>query len=193
MLFAISFAQIEKDKKITGKNKLFFRNGFAEHSKANDLVSGKNSWAEGGAAAIKADYFKQLGGFRDIYAPFYWEDIDLSYRAYKSNWHVMFVADYVVEHHHESTIGTYFSNMFVKKIAYRNQLFFIWTNIQDGSLLFNHVCALPIQVVRTILKGDFAFISALASAFFSMPEVLNTRSINKKNAHMTDRSVFATL
>ena len=44
---------------------------------------GEIFYACGGAAAYKRDKCLELGGFETIYAPYYWEDTDLSYRAWK--------------------------------------------------------------------------------------------------------------
>lgn len=110
-LFAVTFAQLEKNGWTTGKNRIFFKNGFVQHSSSQDVFTGENAWAEGGASAVRATMFRELGGFREIYAPFYWEDIDVSYRAHKQGWSITFDHDYVVEHQHESTIGTFFPDL----------------------------------------------------------------------------------
>ncbi len=192
-LFAITFAQLEKNGTITGKNRMFFKNGFVQHDKASNTQTGQNSWAEGGASAIRASMFRTLGGFRDIYAPFYWEDIDVSYRAYKQGWHIIFDQNYVVEHHHESTIGTFFSRATIKRIAYRNQLYFIWTNITDMTLLAQHIINIPLHSVRTMIQGDFTFILAFVEGLLSLPKAYATRRKNQKNTRMKDTTVFATL
>lgn len=192
-LFAITFAQIENDGSIIGKNRIFFKNGFVQHCKASDIQSGQNAWAEGGASAVRAEMFHKLGGFREIYAPFYWEDIDLSYRAHKRNWHIFFDQDYVVEHHHESTIGAFYSRNTIKRIAYRNQLYFIWTNISDMSLLIQHIAHVPLHVLRTLFQGDSSFLFGLLQGLISLPKVLVTRMENQKNTRMKDITVFATL
>ena len=43
----------------------------------------------------------KLGGFDGLYDPFYWEDIDLSYRAQKSGYKVIFEPKSIVTHEHE--------------------------------------------------------------------------------------------
>ncbi|PJE58197.1 MAG: glycosyltransferase family 2 protein, partial [Candidatus Portnoybacteria bacterium CG10_big_fil_rev_8_21_14_0_10_36_7] len=48
-----------------------------------------------------------LNGFDELYSPFYWEDIDLSYRAWKTGYTVLFDPQVLVEHHHETTIRTF--------------------------------------------------------------------------------------
>ena len=62
-LFAVSFAQIEKDGNIVGKNSIYCSKGLFHHRKAQDISFGLNAWAEGGASIIRASYFRKLGGF----------------------------------------------------------------------------------------------------------------------------------
>lgn len=171
-IFAISFAQIEKNGETVGKNIFYWQNGFFQHSSAKNLNLGLTGWAEGGSCIIDIVKYKEIGGFDSIYSPFYWEDIDLSYRAWKQGYTVLFDPSILVEHHHESTIKSYFSAMFVKSIAYRNQLFFTWKNIQDANLLKEHKAALFKQLLRSTIT-DPAFISGYVRAIARKNDIIN--------------------
>lgn len=162
-LFAVSFAQIEKNKKIVGKNKTFWKRGLFFHQKADDLTFGDIGWAEGGSCIIDKKKFQELSGFNPLYSPFYWEDIDLSYRAKKVGYRILFDPNIIVEHHHESTIGKYYSIKFIKTIAFRNQFLFIWKNIR-GKRIISHFLFLPFNIVYYCFKGEFAFIKGLFKA-----------------------------
>lgn len=162
-LFAISFAQKEKDGNVVGKNRFFWRRGLFFHQKAHDLKPGENGWAEGGACIIDKKKFEELGGFDSMYSPFYWEDIDMSYRARKAGCKILFDPNILVTHHHESTIGKYFSKDFVKTIAFRNQFLFMWKNAAMKEKLV-HLLYLPFNMCYYILKGEFAFIKGFFHA-----------------------------
>lgn len=164
-LFAVSFAQKEKNGEIVGKNKIFWKNGFVQHSKASDLSTGLNGWAEGGSCLINAEKFKDLNGFDSLYNPFYWEDIDLSYRAWKKGYSVLFDSSIEVEHHHESTIGSFFKKNQIKSIAYRNQLLFIWKNIASVKLIFSHIFHLKLLILKSIVKSDTVFLNGFGHSF----------------------------
>ena len=164
-LFAISFAQEEKNGLIVGKNRFFWKQGMFFHSKANDLEKGINGWAEGGSCIIDRSKYLELEGFDKIYKPFYWEDIDLSYRAWKQGYEILFDPTILVEHHHESTIGRYFLSSYVKKIAFRNQFFFIWKNITDSNLKTQHFALLLPNLLYYVMKGEFNFFNGLLAAF----------------------------
>lgn len=164
-VFAVSFAQQEKNGTIVGRNRIYWHNGFFMHegvAAGSSVV--ENGWAEGGSALFDSEKLKQIGSFDTMYSPFYWEDIDLSYRAWKAGYRILFDPAIEVEHHHESTIGSYFSKNMIRRIAYRNQLLFIKKNITDKRMIAAHRRALPGMVVRTLLKGDYAFLLAFLSA-----------------------------
>ncbi len=133
-LFAISFAQDDGSGKITGRNRLYFKNGLFHHSslqfELNSELGTRNlellstAWAEGGSAIFRKSMWDKLGGFDENFSPFYWEDVDLSYRARKSGWEVLFSPSIKVLHKHESTIGSFYDKAKVNEIAYRHQLYF---------------------------------------------------------------------
>ncbi len=189
-LFAVGFAQEEKDGSTVGKNRFFWKNGFFQHSSADDLEPGPSGWAEGGSSLIDKQKFNQLGGFDELYKPFYWEDIDLSYRAWKSGYEILFDPSIKVVHPHESTIGKYFSSSSVKKIAYRNQLIFVWKNITDLGLLFDHYFKLIPNLLGFLFKGELSFLSGLFQANLRRPLIFQHRQHQKKLYQLKDKEVL---
>jgi len=174
-VFAVSFAQKEKDGKIVGKNRIYFRNGFFQHDFAKDLKFGQNGWAEGGACLIDKQKFESLNGFDELYSPFYWEDIDLSYRAWKTGYTVLFDPQVLVEHHHETTIRTFYSSKKVHSIAFRNQLIFIWKNIHDPGKIFSHIIFLKLYLLTSLIKGNFAIWKGFFAAVSKFGSIIKKR------------------
>lgn len=167
-IFAVSFAQIEKDGSIVGKNRIFWYKGLYHHQKDNNLNLGENGWAEGGAAIFDKEKFIKLGGFDPLFSPFYWEDVDLSFQAKKNGYKIIFDPKIKVFHNHESTIGKYFSKNEIEKIAFRNQLIFTWKNINNFKKLIEHLIFLP---------GNLKFRKNYLLGFF---EALKKFLLNKK-------------
>lgn len=187
-LFAVAFAQKEKDGKIVGKNRIFWQKGFFRHDYASDREFGKTAWAEGGSSMFHKKKLRKLGMFDTLYAPFYWEDIDLSYRAWKQGYEVLFDPSFVVEHHHESTIGTYFSKQSIDTIAFRNQLYFIWKNITDLRLRADHTIQLPITLVSSVLNDN----SVISRGFLqAIPRMFIPPSLAEKRSDAEVLKLFA--
>lgn len=148
-------------------------------------------WVSGGSGAFRKDIWEKLGGFDSLYNPFYWEDIDISYRALKSGYKILFESKSVVEHRHEEgTIRTTFNNSQIKKIAYRNQFIFIWKNITDFDLRLIHWLFLPYHLFRSFLRGDFALVIGFVSAFMKLPIIILSGSRARKLFTKSDREIL---
>ena len=91
-------------------------------------------YATGGAAAYRRERFLELGGFDPIYHPFYWEDADLGWRAWRRGWTNVQVPASEVEHRGGETIGMRFESRRVKETYERNRLLFMWSNVLDRGL-----------------------------------------------------------
>lgn len=189
-LFAVSLKQVEKHDIAVGRNKIYWSQGFFRHSKADAKTSGINGWAEGGAMVFEKKKYIQINGFDTLYSPFYWEDIDLSYRAWKAGYTIYFDSQVVVEHHHESTISTYFQKSFINTTAYRNQLITIWKNISDVGFLGEHV----IYLIKTLLLSPFRDTGEFAKGFWMacilLPHIIKKRKMQIKLWKKTDKEIF---
>jgi len=173
-IFAVGFLQKEKKPSLVGKNEIYWKKGFFQHKKANNIKPGINGWAEGGACIINKKLYEKVGGFDSLYSPFYWEDIDLSYRAWKSGYSIWFDPNILVTHHHESTIGQFFNARKITEVAYRNQFIFIWKNIEDSTLLLSHLLHLIYSLPIMIFK-DLAYIKGFMKAIFLLPSIVTRR------------------
>jgi len=156
-LFSVSFAQKEKNNQIVGKNMVWWQRGLFFHKADGNLVSGETGWADGGSCIIDKNKFLELKGFDEDYSPFYWEDIDLSYRAKLKKWKVYFDPSVLVEHHHETTIGKSYSKKQIEIIAFRNQLLFTWKNSRGLKMWLQHIIFLPYNMLYYLLKGKTSF------------------------------------
>ncbi len=181
-LFAVGFAQIEKDGKIVGANRGYFKNGLINHSRLSPNIyhPTSNFWAEGGSSIFKKKLFVNLGSFDKLFNPFYWEDIDLSYRAWKAGYKILYDPNIKVEHHHESTIGKYFDKSKILKTAFRNQLIFHWKNLTDQDLIYKHL----LNILR------FIFIPGFFDALIRLPKILQARKKAVKLFKKTDKEIL---
>jgi len=182
-IFAVAFAQKEKDGSIVGKNRLFWQKGLFFHEKAGDLEFGETAWVEAGAGIFDREKFLALSGFDQLYSPFYWEDIDLCFRARKKGWVMVFDPSILVIHQHQSTIGRYFNQGFIRKIAFRNQFIFIWKNVNDQKLLFSHLFFLPYYFFYFLFKKDLDFHRGLLAAFKKIPCIIKKRRAELRIKH----------
>jgi len=189
-LFAVSFKQIEKNGGHVGRNKIYWSHGFFRHSKGDPGTHGINGWAEGGSMIFDKKKYDVIHGFDTSYSPFYWEDIDLSYRAWRAGYSIFFDTHIIVEHHHESTIATYFQKSRINTIAYRNQLVTIWKNISDFGYFAEHIFYLIKNLIVYPFKGELPFLKGFWMALLLLPQIIAKRNQQRKLWVKTDSEIF---
>jgi GT2 family glycosyltransferase len=98
-------------------------------------------YAGGGSSAYDRRKFLELGGFDRLLHPFYLEDTDLGYMAWKRGWKVLYQPRSVVFHEHRGTIGKTFSRAYIDSILKKNFVLFAWKNIHSWRKLLGHFAA----------------------------------------------------
>jgi GT2 family glycosyltransferase len=144
----------------------------------------------GGMAMSKAKYLA-LGGFDPIFQPFYWEDTDLSYRAWKRGWRIVFHPGCTVRHFPSSTIRTVVREQPRKEIIERNRLLFLWKNISDFEMLAGHVLWLSCHLLSAVKRGDSVLLRAFRGALKRLPQVMKARIREERFIVKKDREIFA--
>ena len=150
-------------------------------------------WVSGGAGMFRRKIWEELGGLQELYNPFYWEDIDLSYRALKSGYKILFEKRSIVSHYHEEgIIKTTIRVSEITTVAYRNQFIFVWTNITDPFYLISHILLLPYYLLKSI-KTDNILIKGFFRAVLKLPRILPVRRRNLKKFILTDKEILGKL
>jgi len=134
-VFGVGFAELGHENWA----KFFWKNGYLQHEPgtSNNNQVHISGWVSGGSSIVRKSLFQKLGGFDSVYQPFYCEDLDLGYRAWKC----------IVEHHHETTMSK-FSPNFLNYVKERNRLLNTWRNITDPNLLNQNKLALVGRVLN---------------------------------------------
>lgn len=179
-IFAVSLN--ERGDKWSGWVKIYWSDGFFNYEPGGISKRAHISgWASGGGAVFRKEMWIALSGFDELYHPFYWEDLDLSYRAWKKGWKVFWEPKAIVEHHHESTISRLDKN-FVNLTKERNQLLFIWKNISDPYLKISHFFGL---LLRVLMGPNY-----LKVVFSALKQCLRFQRPKSENWKLTDREVL---
>ncbi len=136
-LFGVSFCEINNPNWA----KIFFKNGYFQYSEGQSIkeihITG---WVSGGSSIINKSIFHKLGGFDNIYEPFYSEDLDIGYRAWKSGYHLLWNPTSKVSHKHETTTSK-FPRRFLDYVKERNRLLTVYRNITDVQYLRHNTIA----------------------------------------------------
>ncbi len=147
----------------------------------------------GGSCAFDRKKFQELGGFDELLAPFYLEDTDLGYLAWKRGWKVLYQPASVVYHEHRGTIGKRFSNRYIQSILKKNFLLFTWKNIHEWRRLCSHFFFTWTGALVSWLAGDSAERSnfaGLARAILQLPRAMISRARARSLATISDTEAF---
>lgn len=129
--------------------RFYWSGGYLQHEPGLDVKKTHiTGWLSGGGSIVRKDLFQKLGGFDSVYEPFYCEDLDLGYRAWKSGYTLLWEPKCVVEHKHESTMSK-FPKSTLNYVKERNRLLTVWRNIEDPNLLFTNKLA----IIGRVLSG----------------------------------------
>lgn len=182
---------IEGDKQVLrGRGLAKWVRGFLVHRRG-EVDKTDTFWISGGSCAYRTSIFQQLGGLDSLYNPFYWEDIDISYRAQKYGYKVVFEPKSIVVHTHaKGSIKKHYKNDRVQAIAMRNQITFVWKNITDNSLLLSNILFLPYYIIRSIVTRDMVFLKGFVLAVFRLPAIMKRRSEQKKYYIRSDKEII---
>ena len=148
--------------------------GFLVHSRG-DIDKKNTLWVSCGSGVFRKSIWDKLGGLDTLYNPFYWEDIDLSYRALKSGYKILFEPKSVVSHEHEKgAIKSSYSKAQIKTIAYRNQFIFVWKNVTDLDLQLLHLFWFPYHLIKALVRNDWNFFGGFLKAFILLQKIIKT-------------------
>lgn len=130
--------------------RFMFKGGYLQHEPGTKKITKTHisGWVSGGSSIIRKSLFQKLGGFDPIYKPFYSEDLDIGYRAWKSGYICLWDPKCVVEHHHEITMSK-FSKSLLNYVKERNRLLNTWRLIDTPNMLFQNKLA----TIGRILTG----------------------------------------
>ncbi|MDQ6699836.1 MAG: glycosyltransferase, partial [Acidobacteriota bacterium] len=148
----------------------------------------------GGSCAFDRRKFLELGGFDELLEPFYLEDTDLGYMAWKRGWKVLYQPKSVVYHEHRGTIGKKFSNAEIQAALKKNFILFCWKNIHDWPRLIAHFTFTYAGALLSVALGEEpgrATLYGMWRAFVQLPGALKSRWRSRALAVVNDGEAFA--
>lgn len=132
-------------------------------------------FAIGGACLLRRAAFLARKGFDSLYEPFYWEDVDVCFEAWRSGGTVLYQPASVVEHHHRATIGALVDEEVRRAAIEKNRLLFAWKFLDSDELLREHVAAVYRLAIDAWLADRHEELVWLDLALDQLDEALRSR------------------
>lgn len=145
-------------------------------------------FASGGSAMFDRRKFLEIGRFDRLLAPIYWEDVDISYRAWKRGLSIRYEPRSIVRHRVSSTMRKV-GRRRMRQMQQRNRLIFHWINLHDPVMFTSNVMWVVILALTAVFRLRADFILSLASALKKLPEIRQRRLEEKHASKRSDREL----
>ena len=192
----IFFSDPNKLREETGLTQAWWENGSLRVRHRDDAaieVPYPCAYGGGGSCAFDRQKFLELDGFDELLAPFYLEDTDVGYQAWKRGWKVLYQPRSVVYHEHRGTIGKRFSAAQIELVLKKNFALFCWKNIHEWPRLASHFFFAYAGAVVTVLFGESperANFAGLWRAFRQLAGAMRSRTRALSLAVVDDTEAF---
>ena len=127
-------------------------------------------YLSGANAFLDRKKLLQLGGFNEMFSPFYVEDYELSLRAWRLGYACYYEHEAVCRHQVSTSIKSKSSKNFINTIYYRNKLFLHAIHL-EGQPLFLWYVQLFFESIFAGVTGKFYFFKSLQLFFSNLKKV----------------------
>jgi GT2 family glycosyltransferase len=189
-LFAVTGRILEPSGRNAGCKRLTMEGARAEvaERRAEDPLSmrcGPSPYANGGGSFFRRSAFLELRGFDRAFSPFYWEDADLGYRAWRRGHRILYDPTRAVAHDHQGTIGRLGARA-VRRAYRRNRRRFIWHNNTSVGLgrLFRETNLRP--VLRALRRLRVLRVTDLLAEARFLPRAAAARRSSRRDRVIDD-------
>ncbi|MFN8009382.1 MAG: glycosyltransferase [Terriglobia bacterium] len=142
-----------------------------------------------GACAMDRKKLRELNGFEPLMSPFYWEDVELSYRAWKRGWEIVYEPRSIVYQDAAKDIRGTLNRVRFERLNTRNRLIFLWKNLHDPGMFAKHLGAILLLTLQGVVTLRASFFLGFWDFFLVLPAVLKKRRFEKKATRVKDRAI----
>jgi GT2 family glycosyltransferase len=191
-LFAVTGRIFADDKKtfLYGNRGGIFKYGHFYLKEKPEFALSQTLFACGGGAAFSRAKFVELGSFDTLFSPFYYEEQDISYRALKRGYPILYEHNSIMYHQVRATIGKTMSEKKLGLISARNNYLFIIKNVTDLRYTAAFIFFTPFFILSALLRFNPRFLIAFSLALPRIPRALSARFKEKRYYVKKDREIF---
>lgn len=144
--------------------------------KEEDMRNGLPSmYLSGANALVRKEIFLALGGFNELFSPFYVEDYELSLRAWRLGYTCLYQHFALCRHKTSSSVKAKSSRTAVREIYNRNKMFLHAIHLEQWQRYLYFIQLFP-EAVAALLTGKWYYIRALGQLISHYDKVRTYRS-----------------
>ncbi|MEJ7626707.1 MAG: glycosyltransferase family 2 protein [Ferruginibacter sp.] len=148
------------------------------HPEADDKLY--SMYLSGANALVSRQKLLELGGFDEIFAPFYVEDYEISLRAWRIGYKCYYHHEAESRHKVSASVTSKNRKNFVNAIYYRNKMYLHAMHLEGTSLFLWYLQLLPETLIR-LFTFRFYYLQSLAMFFSNHKRMKNSI----KKLHLT--------
>ncbi|MBC7523488.1 MAG: glycosyltransferase family 2 protein [Flavobacterium sp.] len=148
-------------------------------------------YLSGAIALIDSKKLKELGGFNELFSPFYGEDFELSLRAWRLGWKCYYHHESICRHEIAGSTKNYEKKYWIKNIYFRNRYFVHYLHYNGFDLFFWLLQVIIIDLMPSVFSVNHYKIKAYKTLLQKKKELDNYKSDFKKlmEKHHSARTV----
>jgi GT2 family glycosyltransferase len=142
-------------------------------------------------SAYDREKFLAIGGFDPLTAMF--EDIEISYRAWKRGWLVKYEPRSIAYHDASQTMKRRYKRRSLEMLSRRSRIVMHWLLLHDRGMFGAHVASMVGQLLTSWLWFDWPLYWAVGTSLRNMTAILRKRRENRRAAVRSDRELLRML
>jgi len=146
-------------------------------------------FAVGACVAYRAEMVRALGGYAEIYSPYLFEDVDLSYRAWRRGWASLHEPGATVHHLSNGTLCKV-KKRFHRVIYFRNRFIFHWSNLTDPRWLAANLLHTAFRLLGSWMWLDTSYYLSFWGALCQWRRILALRKEGQRHRELGDREIL---
>ncbi len=147
-------------------------------------------FATGGSSLFDRAKFLAVGGLNEMLAPYGWEDVELSLRAWKQGFEIRYEPRSAIWHQFSSTIGARVARRRVSAAYERNRLLMHWLHLDTRGQAASHALGLAGKLATSPVAGHAEYWQAFGQAWLLRNEVRMQRTQLQSARQRTLSEVF---
>jgi GT2 family glycosyltransferase len=147
--------------------------------------------AIGAFSAYDREKFLSIGGFDPLTAMF--EDIEISYRAWKRGWSIRYEPCSIAFHDASQTMKRRYRKGSLDKLSRRSRILMHWILLHDRSMFGMHLASMAGRLLTSWIWLDWPFYWAVFTGLQNIAAVRRKRKENQQAAVRSDRELVSLL
>jgi GT2 family glycosyltransferase len=196
--FAVSSLQKQDcgkgDPALDGFNTLEWKHGHLETVNVTKkfLAGAKTrlAYCTAGCSLFSRTKLLDIGGFCELFDPFYYEDAEIGIQAAKRGWALAFAPKSVVYHRHGQTSRTKLWSL--RFLPVRNYFFLHWLTLDDAGMWSAHILHIAWRCVVWTIQGRVRYLVGFLLALTKLHRVLTNRGQRARDWRENLRQILRT-